>query len=132
MRLSQRLKISWVRFNTQTPLLARSHPEIDETELMVEEGHNASQRLIDNLQWLCCMGRTGIQFAVCYLSHVLACPRKKQLRVAKRVFQYLKYFLEQGIIIDHHDLECVPVLPVPDVSFEQQYPSSFKEIANIP
>ena len=44
------------------------------------------------------------------------------------MFQYLKDFPEQGIIINYHNLVNAPVLPVPDASFEQQYLDAFEEI----
>ncbi len=43
-----------IRVNTrkgkQTPLWTESHPEMDETELLGEEGHNAYKQLIGILQ----------------------------------------------------------------------------------
>ena len=112
---------------------ARSHQEMDKTNLLGEERHKVYQRLIGILHWLCCIGRTDIMFAVCSLSCFSAFPRKKQLRAVEQVFQYLKDFLDQEIIIDHCNLEGVLVIPVPDTNFEQQYPDAFEEIdPNIP
>ena len=111
-----------------TPAAARSHPEMDDSELLGEEGHNVYRHLIGNLQWRCCISRADIQFAVCSFSQFSACPHKKQLRGVERVFLYLKDFLDHGIVIDHWDLECVPELPVPDPLFINQYSNAFKEI----
>ena len=121
-----------IRVNTRkgerNTVAARSYPEMDDSKLLGEEGHNVYQHLIGILQWLCCIGRVDIQFAVCSFSRFSACPRKKRPRVVEQVFQYLKDFPDSSIVINHRVLECVPELPVPDSLFIHQYPDVFKEI----
>ena len=49
-------------------ILADSHPEMDEGDLLNKDGHYSYQHLIGILQWLCTIGRADIQFSVCSLS----------------------------------------------------------------
>ena len=50
------------------PVLVDSNPEMDESDLLKEDGHNAYQHFIRILQWLRSSGRADIQFSVCLLS----------------------------------------------------------------
>ena len=101
---------------------------MDKSDLLDENGHNAYQRLIGFLQWLCTIGRADIQFSVCSLSRFSACPRMGQLKAVEKVFGYLKEFPDRRILVDHRDLKVFPVLPTPDASFKEQYPDAFEEL----
>ena len=110
------------------PISADSHPEMDKSDLLDKDGHNANQHLVGILQWLCMIGRADIQFSVCLLSQFSVCPHKEQLKAVQKVFGYLKEFPDRQIKVDHQDLKVLPILPTPDASFKEQYPDAFEEL----
>ena len=85
-----------IKFKTKKyekiPILADSHPEMDKSDLLYEDIHNAYQHLIGILLWLCMIGRADIQFSVCSFSQFSACPHEDQLKVVEKVFGYWKEF----------------------------------------
>ena len=105
-----------------------SHPETDESDLLDENDHSTYQHLIRILECLCTIGRTDIQFPVCFLSRFSACPHKEQLKAVGNVFGYLKDFPDRWTKFDHWDLKVLPMLPTPDVSFKELYPDVFEEL----
>ena len=48
------------RKSERTPAAAGFLPEMDDSKLLGEEGHNVYQQSIGVLQWLCCIGRVDI------------------------------------------------------------------------
>ena len=44
----------------KVPIASGSHPESDESDLLVEKGHSLYQKLLGSLQWLCTIGRGNI------------------------------------------------------------------------
>ena len=112
----------------KTAITPSLHPEMDESDLLDENGHNASQHLIGILQWLCTIGRADIKFSMCSLSQFSACPRMGQLKAVEKVFGYLKEFPHRRILVDYWDLKVFPVLPTTDASLKEQYPDAFEEL----
>jgi len=72
-----------------SPLEKADHPELDDSELLDEEGIKTYQSLVGSLQWAVTIGRFDIMTAVVTLSSFRAAPRKGHLDRAKRVFGYL-------------------------------------------
>ncbi len=83
-------KISYFsRKSEKTQIPESLNPELDEFELLDEEHHNAYQRLVIILQWICMIRKADIQFAVYSLNRFNAAPRKNQLKAVIWIFSYL-------------------------------------------
>ena len=72
-----------------SPLEKGDHPEIDESELLAEQGIRDYQSLVGSIQWAVSLGRIDITTAVMTLSRFRALPRKGHMDRAKRVVGYL-------------------------------------------
>ena len=55
--------------------------------------------------WLVVLGHFYLAFALCSLSWFNSCPYEGHLTLAKRVFSYLKKFLDCQIIIESNDMD---------------------------
>ena len=73
------------------------HPELDDSELLDEDGMKKYQSLIGTLQWCITLGRFDIATAVMTLSGFRVAPRVGHLERAKRVCSYL-YKMKHGFI----------------------------------
>jgi hypothetical protein len=74
---------------SRPPLIAKDHPELDDSELLCEKEIKLYQSMIGQLQWLISLGRFDISTAVMSLSGYRAAPRQGHLDRAKRIFGYL-------------------------------------------
>ena len=81
----------------KTPLIGGDHPELDDSELLDEEGTNHFQTLIGQLQWVITIGRFDVFTATMTLSRFRAAPRKGHLDRAKRIYGYLAHLPEGAI-----------------------------------
>jgi hypothetical protein len=77
------------RLNVYSPLEKGDHPELDDTELLDENGTQQYQSLIGSLQWSISLGRLDICTAVMTMSSFLAVPKRGHLDRAKRICCYL-------------------------------------------
>ena len=75
----------------------RDHPELDDTELLDEDGIRQYQSLIGSLQWAISLGRFDISIAVMMLSGFRSAPRKGHLERAKRIIGYL-YKMKHAVL----------------------------------
>ena len=94
----------------KTPLIACDHPELDDTELLDEEGTQHFQTLIGQLQWVITIGRFDVFTATMTLSRFRAAPRQGHLNRAKRIYGYL-FNLSDGAIrfqIGEPDFSSIP------------------------
>ena len=94
----------------KTPLIAGDHPELDDTELLDEEGTQHFQTLIGQLQWVITIGRFDVFTATMTLSRFRAAPRQGHLNRAKRIYGYL-FNLSDGAIrfrIGEPDFSSIP------------------------
>jgi Reverse transcriptase (RNA-dependent DNA polymerase) len=71
------------RTNVTSPLEKNDHPEVDDSELLDEEGVQQYQSLIGSLQWAVSLGRCDVTTAVMTLSSFRAIPRRGHLKRAK-------------------------------------------------
>ena len=81
----------------KTPLIGGDHPELDDSELLDEEGTSHFQTLIGQLQWVITIGRFDVFTATMTLSRFRAAPRKGHLDRAKRIYGYLAHLPEGAI-----------------------------------
>ena len=80
-----------------SPLEKGDHPELDESELLDDEGIAKYQSLVGSMQWAVSIGRLDITTAVMTLSGFRVAPRQGHLERAKRVYGYLSR-MKHGII----------------------------------
>ena len=72
-----------------TPLEKGDHPELDDTELLDEDGIAQYQSLIGVMQWCITLGRFDIATAVMTMSGFRVAPRVGHLERLKRICGYL-------------------------------------------
>jgi hypothetical protein len=72
-----------------SPLLSNDHPELDDTELLDDDGIQQYQSLIGALQWAISLGRFDIATAVMSMSSFRVAPRTGHLERLKRICGYL-------------------------------------------
>jgi len=101
------------RTNITSPLEKNDHPEIDNSELLDEEGVQQYQSLIGSLQWAVSLGRFDVTTAVMTLSSFRAIPRRGHLERAKRVVAYLYRFKSAQIRFRTHEPDLTD-LTVPE------------------
>ena len=73
-----------------SPMEKGDHPELDQSELLDQQGIQQFQSLIGSLQWAVSIGRFDIATAVMSLSSFRAAPRRGHLERAKRICGYLR------------------------------------------
>ena len=83
--------------NVLSPLEKNDHPELDETELLDEDGIRKYQSLIGTMQWCITLGRFDIATAVMTMSGFRVAPRQGHLERLKRICGYL-YKMKHGHI----------------------------------
>ena len=72
-----------------SPLLSNDHPELDDTELLDDDGIQQYQSLIGALQWTISLGRFDIATAVMSMSSFRVAPHAGHLERLKRICGYL-------------------------------------------
>ena len=72
-----------------SPLVHGDHPELDDSDLLEQDGIKEYQSLIGSLQWSVSLGRFDVTTAVMMMSSFHALPRKGHLDRAKRIIGYL-------------------------------------------
>jgi hypothetical protein len=78
------------RTHVTSPFEKNDHPEVDDTDLLDEEGVQQYQSLIGSLQWALSLGKLDITTAFMRtMSSFCSLPRKGHLERAKRIVSYL-------------------------------------------
>ena len=80
-----------------SPLDPGDHPELDDSELLDEDGTQRYQSLIGSLQWVFSLGRFDIACAVMTMSSFRAAPCRGHLEHLKRICGYLLKMRHFGI-----------------------------------
>ena len=83
--------------NALSPLEQGDHPELDDSELLDEQGTQLYQSLIGSLQWVISLGRWDIGCAVMTMSSFRVAPRRGHLERLKRICGYLLKMKHFGI-----------------------------------
>ena len=83
--------------NIQSPLEKNDHPELDDSDLLDDDGVSQYQSLIGTLQWTISLGRFDVATAVMTMSGFRVAPRVGHLERVKRICGYLVKF-KQGCI----------------------------------
>ena len=108
------------------------HPEEDSSEILGDEDHKKYMMLIGMLNWIVCLGRMDVAFAVTSLSRFSACPRKGHLSRLLRIFGFLKKYKNRRIVINSDDPIVIGGKDVLKLNFQDllqsQYPDATEEI----
>jgi hypothetical protein len=104
-RLENDYDLDGTLYEHRNPLPAESHPELDDSPLLDEDGIRFYQMLIGMAQWACTIGCLDISFAVSSLSRFSAAPREGHLELAIYMFGYLKKFPNRRIVMDSRPLD---------------------------
>jgi len=86
-----------------TPMMDSDHLEEDTSEILADGDHQKYMMLIGMLNWIICLERMDVAFAVTSLPRFSACPRKGHLSRLMRIFGYLKKCKNRRIIVDSND-----------------------------
>ncbi len=119
------------------PMETGDHPELDESEVMSDEGHRKHQMLMGMLVWVVTIGRVDVAHSTSSLSRFTACPRQGHKDRALRVFGHLKKRPNRRIVVDSRDPICRGGEDALDLDFTKDlatnYPDAFEEIdVNLP
>ncbi|MEM7297751.1 MAG: hypothetical protein AAF391_05735 [Bacteroidota bacterium] len=76
------------------------HPELEEGELLDEEGRKRHQYIIGILQWISTLGRIDVVYATSSMSRFSNAPKNKHLEAVERILGYLKKYPKKGIVIN--------------------------------
>ena len=79
------------------PIDPKDSPELDETELLNEDGIKQYQSIIGALQWCVTLGRFDIAVSVMTMGRFRTAPREGHLQRLFRICGYLKKFPDGGI-----------------------------------
>ena len=77
------------RASYTSPLLPNDHPELDDSDLLDDDGIHHYQSLIGAFQWIISLGRFDIATAVMSMSSFRVAPREEHLERLKRICGYL-------------------------------------------
>ena len=109
--------------NVCSPLEHGDHPELDESDLLDEDGIQIYQSLIGSLQWAISLGRFDIQCAVMTMSSFRAAPRKGHMERICRIYGYLLKFKDAKIRFRTHQPDYSDVKSV-----KQDWESIYGEV----
>ena len=110
-----------------SPMATNDHPELEDTQLLNPDNHSRYRMLIGCAQWAITLGRLDIMFAVQTMARFSASPQQAHMDRMLRLFGYLKYHPELGILIDPSPIK-LPMLQDIKVNWEEQYPCSGEEL----
>jgi hypothetical protein len=82
-----------------SPIEKADHPELDESDLLDEEGIKKYQSLIGALQLVITIGRFDVMTSVMTLSGFRAAPRQRHMDRVKRIYGYLSKMRHAAIRI---------------------------------
>ena len=85
------------KFNS--PMDDKDHPEMDTSPKLNYEGHQHYHQLIGTAQCLVTAGQFDIQYTISSLSRFVAPAMEVHLKMAQRMFGYLKKFPRRGYVI---------------------------------
>ena len=82
---------------TSSPIDKDDHPELDDSSLLEEPDIKIYQSLIGSLQWAITLGRFDISVSVMVMSRFRIAPRIGHMERLKRIFGYLRKYLDGAI-----------------------------------
>jgi hypothetical protein len=109
-----------------SPMEKGDHPELDDSELLDEDGIRQYQSLIGSLQWTASLGRFDIATAVMTMSGFRVAPRVGHLNRVKRMCGFL-YKFKEGCIRIRTEIPDFSDLPVPHYDWARSVYGNVKE-----
>jgi hypothetical protein len=91
------------------PMDPGEHPELDESDLLEINEIRQYQMLMGSAQWAISLGRFDIQYATNTLARYAMNPRKGHMKMAKRIFGYLKQVPNAHIKLDIDRLDLTRI-----------------------
>lgn len=98
--ISRGIKESTNMKDKKTSITEGSHPDMDDSELLDQVCHNASQCLMEILHLMCHIGGLSAYSLNCFFT----CSVKKQLTVMERVLVVSKNVSDEQIRINYRDI----------------------------
>src|SRR5210317_1457991 len=83
-----------------TPMSEVEHPELDDSPLISPANHSKYRSLIGCATWIVTLGHFDITYAVNIYARFSQTPREGHMVGLKRVFGYLKKWIQETILID--------------------------------
>jgi len=114
--------------NYHSPLEGGYHPELDQTDLLDEEGITNYRMLIGSLNWTVTLGRFDIMFLVVAMARYNAMPREGHLKTCLRIFGYLKHHAKGAILFDTTVPDMVGERLETKYNWSQLYPDAEEKI----
>ena len=112
----------------RSPLLTDCHPELDDSPPLDTERHRHFQMLLGMGQWVCTIGRPDIAHAMASLSRFNAGPREGHLKLAFRVWGYLKKYPTKSIALDSRPMIISEDVELFSADFSEDYPDATEEL----
>ena len=82
-----------------SPILKEHHPELDDSEFILEENKVKYMSMIGTAQWLVTLGRFDITITLSTLSSYWVAPQKGHLKHMKQLYGYVKHFPHAAVHI---------------------------------
>ena len=79
------------------------HPEVDDTDMLFGTDITMYKMLIGCAQWVINFGRYDVQYSTNALARFWAAPREGHMKIAIRIFGYLRYNDKGGTLFDIED-----------------------------
>jgi hypothetical protein len=95
----------------KTPMSEGYHPEIDYTNIYIEEDSTKYRSIIACCIWITVLGRFDIVYATSVMSRFNMLPRKGHLKAAKIILAYFKIFPKERIIVDKN-IQTILFIPL--------------------
>ena len=86
-----------------SPILKGDHPELHDSEFILEEDKAKYMSMIGTAQWLVTLGRFNIAITMSTLSSYRVAPQKGHLKCMKRLCGYVKHSAHSAVCI-HTDI----------------------------
>lgn len=114
----------------KVPMTEGTHPENIDDELLGEQQHRLYQKLIGMAQWLVCIGRIDIGYALTSLNRFSAAPRQGHLKLLRQLFGYLKYNPSKRIVINPEDKAdyAIEKMISDGDCWKEQYPGAQEDV----
>ena len=118
-----------------SPMQLNFHPELDESDLLDQEGASKYRCFIGSLNWTITLGRFDIQYATSSMARFNMAPRKGHLDGVIRIVGYLKQTVQLNPqLLVNHDIPSHDQYSLIDFdTWKEFYPDAEEEIPlNIP
>ena len=107
--------------NCKSPLPSGYQPEIDDTDLVLDDDINWYQGMVGTLRWLVEIARPDIGYATSVLSTYLCCPRKGHIKAALHVLGYISCTRHYSLLLNPDSPDLRAYVPVDITRWKDYY-----------